>query len=82
MLYCDRIDISEGIDVSRTSVSKECSICHYHYFLDKRFKFQPDVCNVRHDVLIMSINLNDFAILSICGVHYRCIVNGISKVKP
>ena len=28
MLYYDRIDFSEGIDVSKPSVSKECNICH------------------------------------------------------
>ena len=35
MLEYDRIDISEGIDTDKTSASKECSICHYWYFLDK-----------------------------------------------
>ena len=29
MLEHDRIDISEGIDVNKTSLSKECDICHY-----------------------------------------------------
>ena len=29
MLYYDRIDISEGIDVDKTSASKECDVCHY-----------------------------------------------------
>ena len=29
MLYFDRIDVSEGIDVNKTSASKECNICHY-----------------------------------------------------
>ena len=29
MLEYDRIDISEGIDVNKTSVSKEFDICHY-----------------------------------------------------
>ena len=29
MLYLDRIDVSEGIDVNKTSASKECDICHY-----------------------------------------------------
>ena len=29
MLYFDRIDVSEGIDVNKTSKSKECNICHY-----------------------------------------------------
>ena len=45
MLYYDRIDFSEGIDVNKTGESKEHDICHYWYFLDKWFKFQPDVCN-------------------------------------
>ena len=29
MPYYDRIDVSEGIDVNKTSASKECDICHY-----------------------------------------------------
>ena len=29
MLCFDRIDVSEGIDVNKTSASKECDICHY-----------------------------------------------------
>ena len=37
MLYYDRIDISEAIDVNEPSESKECDICHYWYFLDKEF---------------------------------------------
>ena len=59
MLYFDRIDISEGIDVSKTSASKDCDVCHYSYFLNKGFKFQPYVCNRCHDFLMMSMNLND-----------------------
>ena len=29
LLYFDRIDVSEKIDVNKTSASKECDICHY-----------------------------------------------------
>ena len=29
MLYYDRIDVSEGIDVNKASASKECDSCHY-----------------------------------------------------
>ena len=29
MLYYNRIDISEGIDVNKTSQSKECDNCRY-----------------------------------------------------
>ena len=41
MLEYDRIDISEGIDINETNASKECDICHYWYFLDKGFKYEP-----------------------------------------
>ena len=37
MLEYDRTDISEEIDMDKTSKSKECDICHYWYFLDKSF---------------------------------------------
>ena len=58
MLYYDRIDISEAIDVNESSESKECDICHYWYFLDKEFKFQQDVCNGYRDVLMIPMNLS------------------------
>ena len=36
MSYCDRIVVSEGIDVNnkhkKTSKSKACDICHHWYF--------------------------------------------------
>ena len=57
MLHCDRMDVSKGIDINQTSELKEWDICHNWYFLDKRFKFQPNVYSECHDVLIMSINV-------------------------
>ena len=33
--------------------------------LDKVFRFQPDVCNGCHDVLMMSITLSNIAIVNI-----------------
>ena len=29
MLYYNRIDVSERIDVNKTNTSKECEMCHY-----------------------------------------------------
>ena len=29
MLYDNRIDVSEGIDINKTNASKEWDICHY-----------------------------------------------------
>ena len=82
MLYSDRTDVSEDIHVTKTSTSKVCTICHYWYFLDKRFKFQPDVCKRCCDILMMSINLNGITILNICDVDYHCNINRISKSEP
>ena len=41
--------------------------------------FQPYVCNRCHDLLMMSMNLSNIAILKIKNVDYRCIATGISK---
>ena len=80
MLYYDRIDVSEGIDVNKTSASKECDICHYWYFLNYNFKFQTNVYNRCHDLSMMSINLSDIIpILNIKCSNYHCIISLISK---
>ena len=75
MLYFNRIDVSEGRDVNKTSESKECDICHYWYFLNKNFKFQPNVCNRCHDLLMMSMNLSDIPILNISSADYCWIIS-------
>ena len=38
-----------------------------------------DVCNRCHDLLMMSMNLSDIAILNIKGSNYCCTISGISK---
>ena len=79
MVYHDRIDVSQGIDVNKTSKPKECDICHYWYFLNKWLKFQTYVCNRCHDLLMMSISLCNIAIFEIKNANYRCIISRISK---
>ena len=63
MLEYDRIDISEGIDINKTNTSKEWDICHYWYFLDKGFKYEPYLCNNCHDLMQKAMNFNDVALL-------------------
>ena len=79
MLYFDRIGVSEGIDVNKTSESNESDIYHYWYFLNKNFKFQQNVCNRCHDLIMMSMNLSDIAISNIIGSYYCCIISEIRK---
>ena len=57
MLYCDRTEACEGIDVNKTSESKGSDIFHYWHFLNKSFKVQRKVCNRCHDLLMTSMSL-------------------------
>ena len=72
MLQYEKIDVSEGIDVNKTSASKECELCHYWFFKNVGFKFEEYVCNKCHGLLTM-------AILSAKGATFRCLLMGISK---
>ena len=52
MLLSEKIDVSEGIDTNKTSASKECMLCHYWYFKNVGFKFEPHVCKKCHYFLM------------------------------
>ena len=71
MLENDRIDISERIDINKANASKECDICHYWYFLDKNFKYDPYLCNGCHDLMQKAINFNNVAIFSVTESDHR-----------
>ena len=45
MQYFNRIHVFERTDVNKTSESNKCDIFHDWCFLNKEFKFQPNVCN-------------------------------------
>ena len=68
MLQYEKIDVLEGIDTNKRSVSKECMLCHYWYFKDVGFKFEPHVYNKCHDVLMAAYELKNIAILNVKGV--------------
>ena len=76
MLQYEKIDVSEGIDTNKTSVSKECMFCHYWYFKDVGFKFEPYACNKCHDALMTAYELKNIAILNVKGIDFRCILWG------
>ena len=79
MIWYQKIDISKGIDVNKTSAWKECEVCHYWIFKDIGFKFQEHVCNKCHDLLAIAYSLKDIAILNAKGATFRCILISISK---
>ena len=57
----------------------QCNISHYWCFLNKGFKFQTNACNRCHNLLKMSMNFSDIAILSIKGSGYCFIISRINK---
>ena len=73
ILQYEKIDVSEEIDTNKTSASKECMLCHYWYFKDVGFKFEPHVCNKCHDVLMIACELTN-RILNLKGVDFRFIL--------
>ena len=69
MLEYDRI--SEGVDVNKTSLSKECDICHYWYFKNIGFKYESYLCNGCHDLMQKAMSFNNVAVIYVKGSAYR-----------
>ena len=79
MLQYQEIDASEGIDVNKTSASKECELYHYQLFKNAGFKFEEHACNTCHNLLTMAHSLKNIAILSTKGANFRFLLMGINK---
>ena len=71
MLEYNKTGISEGIDTNKTNASKECDICHYWYFKDIGFKYEPYLCSGCHDLMQKAMSVNDAAIVYVKGSAYR-----------
>ena len=80
MLEYERIDISEWIDVNKTNLSKECDICHYWYFKDIDFKYEPYLCNGCHDLMQKPMDFNNIPIVYIKENAYGIYFWYMSKV--
>ena len=71
MLEFGRINISEGIDIKKTSASKECKICHYWYFRDIGFKYEPYLWNGCHGLMQKAVSFDNITIVYVKGNAYR-----------
>ena len=79
MLPYEKIDISEEIDTNKTSKLKECMFWHYWHFKNIGYKFESNVCNKCHDILITAYEWKNITMVIVKGVDYRCILWGISR---
>ena len=51
----------------KVNVSKECELCHYWFFKNIGLKFEENVCNGCHDLLIIAHSLKNIAKLGAKG---------------
>ena len=80
MLEYDRIDISEGTDINKTTASNECDVCHYWYFTDIGFKYESYLCNSCHDLMQKAMSFNDTAVVYVKDVLTEFTFGHVPKV--
>ena len=71
MLEYDKIVISEEIDANKTSLLKKYDICHYWYFKDIGFKYEPYIWNGCHDLMEKAMSFKNITIVYVKGSAYR-----------
>ena len=72
MLEYDKINISEGIDINKfEETSRECSLCKFYYFLDKKFKYGPYLWDGCYDMSMKANSTQNLTIMIHDGNHYR-----------
>ena len=79
MLVYERIDISDGIDVNKSYKSKECTLCHYWYFLDKSFSYGPYLCDGCYNMIQKCNKLKNVAFICNKKCVYRICFMFMSK---
>ena len=61
------------------SNDKSIMICHYWYFKDIGYKFEPNVCNKFHNISVMDYELETIAVLNVKGIDCRCVLQNMTK---
>ena len=73
-LEYDRIDISEGIDINKCKeTSRKCSLCKFYYFLDKKFKYCPYLCDGCYNRSMKMVSTQNLTIINHNG-NYYCVI--------
>ena len=58
---------------------KKCMTCHYWYFLDLDYKYEPEMCNWCHDISMMDYELENFVMPNVKGFDYRCAICNVTR---
>ena len=76
MLVNEKIEISDEIDVDMSDKSKEYTLCHYWYFLEKSFSYLCDRC---YNMTQKCNKLKNIAIVHVKESVYRICFLFMSK---
>ena len=79
MLEYERIDISERINNDMSNKSKECMLCHYWYFLNKNFSYEPYLCDGCYNIMQKSNDFKNIVIVHVKKSAYRIYFLNMSK---
>ena len=61
------------------SNDKSIMICHYWYFKDIGYKFEPNVCHKCHNISVMDYELENIAVLNLKSIDCRCVLQNMTK---
>ena len=76
------VDVSEGIGINKTNVSKECAISRYWYFLHKGFQYELCLCHGCYNLMEKATNFDDVDIFFVKRSDYRIHFWYMSKDDP
>ena len=79
MLYYDRIDISKGIDPTKSNKSNECLICHYYYFFKSWIQIHRFCMQWCHDLAMLSLDISKIFGYC-CTIHKKMCKNAVKKL--
>ena len=80
MLECDRINLSEDIDINKCKyIQKKCSLRKFYFFLDKNFNYGRYLCNGYYDMSLKAISIKNLAIVYRGEQAYRINFASMSK---
>ena len=63
MIEYDKLDVAEGIDLTKNKlVSRECWLCGCYYFLDKNFNYEKHLSNGCYDMSMKANSMHNLAV--------------------
>ena len=62
MFYCNKTNVSKGLDINKSNKWKEWIICHN--FLNLNYTYEPELCKGCHDISMMAYELENITVLN------------------